>query len=1106
MTEQSAIEILESISDGVLVVDREWRYTYVNAAAERLSGRRREEMLGRTRFEMFPGFIGTPFDTACRRAMEERATVRFNEYYAPFEKWVAETACPSPGGLVLLVQDITDRKPEEALRKSDERFRRYFELGLVGMAVTSPAKDILEVNDEICRILGYERSELLQISWDKLTHPDDLAADLHNFNRVLAGEIDGYSMDKRFIRKDGQAIHATISIKCLRSQCVDAHGARVDGPVDCFVSLLQDITARKRAEEGLEKAHAELEWRVAERTKQLTAVNQALEKEIAERKQAEAQRDRFFVSSPDMLCIAGMDGYFKRLNPAFTQMLGYTTDELMSRPVVDFVHPDDRTATGAAQKNLSRGVPMMRFENRYQCKNGSSRWLSWQAQPVVEEGLVYATARDITEQKAAEYELRRSRVVFENLFKSLPGLYLVLTPDLKIVTASDAYIKATMTSLDALAGRGLFEILPDNPDDPAATSTSNLLRASMDRVIQTGAVDTMAIMKFDIRLPDGVYEERYWSPINSPVFGLDRRIEYIISHVEDVTEFMRQKPRPEGSTAGMRARLEQMEASIFQKSQKLQAANRELYHANTQLLQAKAEADAANRAKSTFLSSMSHEIRTPMNAILGYAQLMLRDAGLGADAKANLKIIGRSGEHLLGLINEVLDMSKIEAGRMELNPTTFSLSRLLDDLATMFRLRAEAKRLRFEVLVDGESAQYVVADESKLRQALINLLGNAIKFTGRGGIKLHVTLTHVTEQVAKERVASERVTSGHAAMDQITVDQVTLGQVTVGQVTVDQVTVDQGSGNPLWLSARFEDTGSGISDEEQGMLFEPFSQIRRGLHSQEGTGLGLAISRKYARLMGGDITVTSSHGSGSIFRLEIPIERGDAGLSVTRSDARRVMVICAGPEAPRILVVDDHPENRNWLMKLLTSIGFSVRNADNGEAAIRNWEEWNPQLILMDIQMPVMDGLEATRRIKADPRGKETVIIALTASAMDYDRLAVTESGADDFLAKPFREDELFEKMRAPLNIAYDYEDASEAESQPLAGMAALSAERLGKIPRELVEELRNATLSGNKRLLDKLILRVPETGNAESANALQELADGYEYDALTRLLEDACR
>jgi PAS domain S-box-containing protein len=1072
MTERSAVEILESISDAVLVVDGQWRYTYVNTAAERLSGCRREEMLGRTRFEMFPGFIGTPFDTACRRAMDERVTVRFDEYYPPLDKWLAETVCPSPGGLVLLVQDITERKrAAEALRKSEERFRRYFELGLVGMAVTSPAKRILEVNDEICRILGYARSELLQVSWDMLTHADDLAADVRNFDRVMAGEIDGYSMDKRFIRKDGQVIHATISVTCVRGQTGDPGCACLAGQVDYFVSLLQDVTGRKRTEEALERAHAELEWRVAERTRQLTEVNQALEKEIAERKQAEAQRDRFFISSPDMLCIAGMDGYFKRLNPAFTQMLGYTTDELMSRPVLDFVHPDDRAATGAEQKNLGRGAPMMQFENRYQCKNGASRWLSWQAQPVVEEGLVYATARDITEQKAAEYELRRSRVVFENLFKSLPGLYLVLTPDLKIVTASDAYLKATMTNLEDLLGRGLFEAFPDNPDDPAAKTNSDL-RASMDRVLQTGAADTMAIIKFDVRLPEGGYEERYWSPINAPVFGLNHRIEYIINHVEDVTEFVRQKPHPEGNTNAMRAHLEQMEARIFQNSQKLQAANRELYHANTQLLQAKAEADAANRAKSTFLSTMSHEIRTPMNAILGYAQLMLRDPGLGADAKANLKIIGRSGEHLLGLINEVLDMSKIEAGRMELNPTTFSLSALLDDLATMFRLRADAKRLRFEMLVEGESATYVVADEGKLRQALINLLGNAIKFTARGRIKLHVTLT--------------RVTSDH--------------------VTLEQVTLEQGNANRLWLSALFEDTGLGISNEEQGMLFEPFVQIGRGLQSQEGTGLGLAISRKYARLMGGDITVTSTPGTGSIFRLEIPIERGDAGMGIGRSDSRRVTGILAGLEAPRILVVEHHTENRDWLMRLLGAIGFSVRGADNGEAAIRNWEQWNPHLILMDVHMPVMDGLEATRRIKADPREKETVIIVLTASVADDDRLAVSQSGADDFLAKPCRENELLEKMRNALNIAYDYEETRETEIQPVARTAALSAEGLRQLPWELVEELRNATLSGNKKLLDRLILKVPETGNAESAHALQELADGYEYDALTRLLEEACR
>jgi two-component system sensor histidine kinase/response regulator len=436
---------------------------------------------------------------------------------------------------------------------------------------------------------------------------------------------------------------------------------------------------------------------------------------------------------------------------------------------------------------------------------------------------------------------------------------------------------------------------------------------------------------------------------------------------------------------------------------------------------------------------------------------MLRDPGLGADAKANLKIIGRSGEHLLALINDVLDMSKIEAGRTELNPVTFNLSRLLEDLAAMFRLRAEAKGLRFEMPVGGEAVTYVVADEGKIRQALINLLGNAIKFTARGVIKLHVTLEHVTR--------------------------------------------DLGSGDRLWLSVRVEDTGLGITAEEHEKLFEPFSQTKRGLFSQEGTGLGLAISRKYARLMGGDITVASNPGKGSIFKFEIPIERGDSGKAVRRSGSRRVVGV-RGPEAFRILIVDDRLENRDWLMQLLASIGFSVRGADSGEAGIRSWEEWNPHLILMDVHMPGMGGLEATRRIKADARGKETVIIALTASAMDDDRRAASQSGADDFVTKPCHEDELIEKMRAHLNIVYDYEETSGNAGEAAMGPAALSAERLRQLPQELVEQLLNATLSGNKRLLDQLILKAPET---ESTHALQELADRYEYDALTRLLEEAC-
>ena len=491
--------------------------------------------------------------------------------------------------------------------------------------------------------------------------------------------------------------------------------------------------------------------------------------------------------------------------------------------------------------------------------------------------------------------------------------------------------------------------------------------------------------------------------------------------------------------------------------QERERAGREVIRMNLRLEEAAAEAETANRAKSTFLSTMSHEIRTPLNAILGYAQLMARDPVLGPDAKTSLKIIGRSGEHLLALINDVLDMSKIEAGRAELKPVTFNLYRMLDDLAAMFRLRAEGKGLRFEMLTAGERVPGVRADEGKIRRALINLLGNAIKFTKRGYIRLHINL-------------------------------------------------ERRSGDQLWLSVQIEDTGAGMAEEEQAKLFEPFRQSRLGLNTQEGTGLGLAISRQYARLMGGDVTVSSSPGQGSIFRLEVPIESCDAEVGVTWNAPRHVLCLHPGANAPKILVVDDQLESRDWLMKLLASVGFSVRGAENGEAAIRAWEGWSPQLILMDVHMPVMDGLEATRRIKANSRGKETCIVAVTASAMDDDRRAVTLSGADDFISKPFYDDDLLEKMRTLLGIEYDYEDLSGITGPIAAGVEVLSAEQLGRLPLYLVEELRDATLQGNKRRLDELILKVSEIDEAGCAHALRELADKYEYDALTRLLAEACR
>jgi CheY-like chemotaxis protein/anti-sigma regulatory factor (Ser/Thr protein kinase) len=374
----------------------------------------------------------------------------------------------------------------------------------------------------------------------------------------------------------------------------------------------------------------------------------------------------------------------------------------------------------------------------------------------------------------------------------------------------------------------------------------------------------------------------------------------------------------------------------------------------------------------------------------------------------------------------------------------------------MFRFRAEAKTLRFEVSAHGEAVPYLVADEGKIRQALINLIGNAIKFTSRGQIALRVTL-------------------------------------------------EQRGTNRLWLSARVEDTGPGISDEDQRRLFEPFCQAKDALNTTEGTGLGLAITRRYARLMGGDVTVSSRLGQGSVFLFEVPVERGDSGVAAKRTPYRRVTGIASRMPGPKILIVDDQIENRDWLVKLLTSIGFSVQSADNGETAIDNWEEWEPRLILMDVHMPVMDGLEATRRIKANPQGKETIIVALTASAMEDDREAALESGASAFLSKPCREDELLKTIGDHLKVEYEYEKSKNDENEFQADSETVSAERLGLVPLELLKKLSNAIQGGDKKGLDRSILEISETVDRDIAQVLQGLANSYDYDALTRLVDAAC-
>lgn len=463
-----------------------------------------------------------------------------------------------------------------------------------------------------------------------------------------------------------------------------------------------------------------------------------------------------------------------------------------------------------------------------------------------------------------------------------------------------------------------------------------------------------------------------------------------------------------------------------------------MLRAKMRAIKALEQAEAANRAKSLFLSTISHELRTPLNAILGFSALMRNDPALTVGQRENLDIINRSGEHLLSLINDVLDMAKIEAGLVALKVEPFDLGALVHDITDMLGKCAEEKGLLLLLDQSSEVPRFIKGDKEKLHEVIVNLVSNAVKYTERGSVTLRL------------RAKPE--------------------------------------GEALRLLIEVEDSGIGISETDQARIFESFVQVGKPA-TQKGTGLGLSIVREYVNMMGGAIEVESVPDIGSLFRVNLPVQKAGE-TDVKPSEPAKGQVIGLKPGQPdyRVLIVEDQFENQLLLQRLLTGAGFTVKMAKNGAEGMEIFRSFQPHFIWMDRHMPVMDGIETTQRIRTLDGGKDVRIVAVTASAFAEQREEMLAAGMDDFVRKPYSADEIFSCMARHLGVHFVYEQAPHAKADP-----PLPSSSLATLSQSLRNDLADSLILGDTGQLARLISHI-EQHDATLAKALENHVAVFNY------------
>lgn len=1051
--------VMENAVSGISKLDPQGCYVYVNKAYADVNGYSPEEMVGRPwQQTVHPDELDkmmAAYQQMLQYGTVEVETKGIRRDHSVFYKQLVMISAYDPSsqfsGHYCFMKDISERAQLEADRKRAEaalekellHSKTLFNTSIDGVVVVNRQGNVVQASPSFAQMLGYTLEETLQLNltdWDAQWTKEELET-------IRENNVIPPLFETRHRRRDGSIYDVEISWNRVK----------LEGEILDFC-ICRDISDRKRAE--LERQQAETELRLS----------------------AEILRI-FYESSPLMQGVVELsedDIFHVSQNPATLEFFGTTAEALTGKWASELGVPQDYRQlwlTHYWQSQQQQHPVWFEYED---IRQGQIRWLSVMVSFI---GIAESqrpqfsySVRDISEKRRLEAECERSAAEHQRAEANQLRAEQV-SRELKLLETILDFILAGYWDWDLANHQQYF-----------SPGCKRIFGYAADELPNSPETWKHLIFPEDLAPAIHCFDRHLQSRGTIPYYNEAR-----YRHRDGSTVWVLSSGQViEWDAAGNPLRMIGCYMDISDRKHKEQA-----------LQKAMEAAEAANLAKSIFLANMSHELRTPLNVILGFTQVMAHDTSLTPNHQEDLQTIRRSGDHLLSLINDVLDLSKIEAGHFTLEESSFDLIALLHTLRTMMGERARSKRLQLEFYIAPEVPQFVIGDEQKLRQILLNLLSNAIKFTNQGNVTLQVKV-----------IDQENRTAGEFPYTPLPVSPSALSPSA-------PLAILPSTHHPITLQFEVADTGIGIDENEQSMIFDAFVQAEAGKKSISGTGLGLTISRKLLELMQGGISVQSTPKVGSTFTFTVPICPTSSVHSPLQKSNRSVVGLLPDQPHHRILVVDDQRENRLVLSRLLSQLGLEVREATNGQDAIQIWQDWQPNLIWMDIRMPEMDGYAATRRIRAleqrqrredagktwkDSSSSASIIIALTAQASQSDRTLALAAGCNDYISKPFREETLFLKLGEYLGLEYLYAEQNGAsESQavpfpPLEEPTRVDPSLLASLPSPWLKALEEAAICGNDRAVSGLATQLPP--HLEPlGTALTELAEKYQFEQILHLI-----